>query len=226
MPQDAPRRYFAGFSPQANLIAGILTILPLLAVWFVVAFLLGILSDAGRPFAVAIADNLDDAIPALAPVLADQVVQWFLGIIAVLLLLYAIGAIATRVIGIRIIGLFERIISRIPLVQTIYSAAKQLVGVMQSKPGDAARVVLIEFPHPGLKAVGLVMRTFTDSESGVQLAAVFVPTSPNPTSGYLQIAPVDKLVPTDMSMDQAMTMVISGGATAPDKLSFAGPPKA
>jgi uncharacterized membrane protein len=208
MAQNAPRRLFAGFSPQANLIAGILTILPLVAVWFVIAFLLGILSDAGRPFALAIAENLDDAMPALRPVLADPVVQWFLAVTAVLILLYTIGAIANRVIGIRIIGLFERIISRIPLVETIYSAAKHLVGVMQTKPG------------------GAVMRTFTDSESGAQLAAVFVPTSPNPTSGYLQIAPVDKLVPTDMTMDQAMTMVISGGATAPDKLSFAGPPKA
>src|SRR5438270_863977 len=85
--------------------------------------------------------------------------------------------------------------------------------------GVLARVVLIDFPHPGIKAIGLVMRNFRDSATGEQLAAVFVPTTPNPTSGYLAILPVQRLVPTSMSMDQAMTMIVSGGTVAPEEFS-------
>jgi uncharacterized membrane protein len=92
---------------------------------------------------------------------------------------------------------------------------------MQQKPEGASRVVLVEFPHPGLRAVGLVMRTFRDSKTGEELAAVFVPTAPNPTSGYLEIVATARLTATDMTMDQAMTMILSGGATTPDHISLA-----
>jgi uncharacterized membrane protein len=87
-------------------------------------------------------------------------------------------------------------------------------------------VVLIEFPHPGLKAIGLIMRTFADTNSGEELAAVYVPTTPNPTSGYLQIVPVKNLIPTDMTMDQAMAMILSGGVIAPNAMSISARPAA
>jgi uncharacterized membrane protein len=139
-----------------------------------------------------------------------------------LLALYSIGAIASRMLGQRIIHLFERIIVRIPLVETIYSAAKKLVDVLRQKPGAGTqRVVLIDFPSPGLKAIGFVMRTFPDAKSGEMLAAVYVPTAPNPTSGYLQIVPLAALTPTDLQSDEAMTMILSGGAVTPDHVSIA-----
>jgi uncharacterized membrane protein len=82
--------------------------------------------------------------------------------------------------------------------------------------------VLVDFPHPGAKAIGLVMRTLTDPQTGEEIAAVYVPTAPNPTSGYLQLLPVSKLVTSDMTMDQAMTMIVSGGAVTPDSMSLLG----
>jgi len=188
MPQNPPRKSPFNFNLQAYLIAGLLTITPLIAVWLVFDFLLGVLFQAGHPLAAALADFIDDRVPALRPVLADSRVHW--------------------------------IIARIPLVEAIYSATKKLVGVLQQKPGGVSRVVLIEFPHPGLRAIGLVMKTFRDSVSGEELAAVFVPTGPNPTSGYLEIAPASRLTATDMTMDQAMSMILSGGAMAPDQISI------
>ena len=137
-----------------------------------------------------------------------------------LLALYSIGAIASRVIGVRLIGYFEGLIERIPFVQTIYSATKKLVTVLQQKPDGTARVVLIEFPHAGMRAIGLVMRVMKDSVTGEDLAAVYVPTTPNPTSGYLEIVAVKDMVPTDMTMDQAMTMIISGGAISPSSMTM------
>lgn len=217
---EARKRSFAA-SFQSNLLAGLLTIAPIAVVWFVFDFFLELLSHAGHPLALALIDFTDANYPMVAPWLADERVRWVIGVLVALLALYTIGAIASRVIGQQAIRLFEALIARIPLVESIYSATKKLVSVVQQKPDGTARVVLIEFPHPGLRAVGLVMRTFTDATTGQELAAVFVPTSPNPTSGYLEIAPLDRLVATDMTMDQAMSMVVSGGATAPDHITTA-----
>jgi uncharacterized membrane protein len=147
-------------------------------------------------------------------------VQWLIAATVALLALYVIGAIASRVIGERLIAMVEIVLARIPLVETIYSAAKKLVGVIQRKPEGIERVVLIDFPSEGMKAIGFVMQTFPDAKTGEDLAAVFVPTSPNPTTGYLVTLPVAKLISTDIPMEQAMTMVLSGGAIAPKGITL------
>lgn len=208
------------FNFRGNLIAGLLAITPLMVVWLVFNFLLDLLFQAGQPLAQALATAIDGWIPAFQPVLANATVQWLIAVFVALFVLYVIGAITSRVLGKRLMALFERIIARIPLVESIYSATKKLVGALQRQPEGASRVVLVAFPHPGLRAVGLVMRTFRDSVTGEELAAVFVPTAPNPTSGYLQIVKTKDLTATDMSIDQAMTMIISGGATAPDHMTL------
>ena len=71
-----------------------------------------------------------------------------------------------------------------------------------------------------MKSVGFVTRILQDEHTGEELAAVYVPTTPNPTSGYLEIVPVSQLTPTDWTADQAMSFIISGGAVAPDKIPF------
>jgi uncharacterized membrane protein len=71
-----------------------------------------------------------------------------------------------------------------------------------------------------MKALGLVTRSFVDEDTGEELAAVYVPTAPNPTGGYLEIVPVGELVPLDWTVDEAMSFVLSGGTTAPDRIRF------
>jgi uncharacterized membrane protein len=137
-----------------------------------------------------------------------------------LLVLYAVGATSSRVIGAKLFELFERIVERIPLVDTIYNATKKLVDVLRQKPESSQRVVLLDFPRDGLKTLGFVMRTFADAQTGEELAAVYVPTALNPTSGFLEIVPVAKLVVSDIPTDQAMTMIISSGAVIPDGFSL------
>jgi uncharacterized membrane protein len=132
-----------------------------------------------------------------------------------------LGWLANRVIGKRLIELIEQLIGRIPFVQTIYGSTKKLLTVLQQKPGgDVQRVVLIEFPSSEMKTVGLVTRILKDETTGRELAAVYVPTTPNPTSGYLEIVPVERLISTDWTMEQAMTFVISGGAVAPEHIHY------
>jgi uncharacterized membrane protein len=72
-----------------------------------------------------------------------------------------------------------------------------------------------------MKTIGLVTRVFPDSKTGEELAAVYVPTAFNPTCGFMQIVPMSSLLPTSMTMDQAMTMIVSGGAMGPDEISIA-----
>jgi uncharacterized membrane protein len=205
---------------RSNLIAGILTLIPLLVVWLVLEFIFGILFAVGSPVATGVTLFITDRMPNAGQILSNQLFQWLVAIAMALLLLHTIGAIASRMVGKKVIAAIEGLIARIPVVETVYSASKKLVTMLQEKPDGAARVVLIEFPHPGMKAIGLVTRVFTDSITGQDLAAVFVPTTPNPTSGYLQIVPLGALVPTTMSMDQAMTMIVSGGAVAPADFSL------
>jgi uncharacterized membrane protein len=209
---------------KGNLIAGLLTITPLVVVWLVFDFFLNALSAAARPLADSLATSMVRDFPTLAPMLTNGTVRWFIAVAVALLVLYCIGAIASRVAGQQLLGAFERSIARVPLVPTIYSAAKKLIDVLRQPAGSNQRVVLIDFPHAGAKTIGFVMRSFTDAVTGEELAAVYVPTALNPTCGYLQLVPVARLVATEMPPDQAMTMVISGGAVMPERLSLGGVP--
>ena len=148
---------------------------------------------------------------------------WFQNVLAallVLLALYSLGWAVSRVVGRRALHVFEGLVNRLPIIQTVYGSVKQLITVLQQKPTGVQRVVLIDFPSPELKAVGLVTRTMVDAETGEQLAAVYVPTTPNPTSGYLEIVPVDKVISTDWTVDEAMNFLISGGAVGPDAVNY------
>jgi uncharacterized membrane protein len=133
-----------------------------------------------------------------------------------------VGALARRVVGQKLLAWFEALIGRIPLAKTIYGSARQLLDLLQTKPDGTQRVVLIDFPHNQMKSVGFVTRLLRDEATGVELAAVYVPTTPNPTSGYLEVVPVERLTPLDWSVDQAMTFIISGGAVSPDSIPFHG----
>ena len=84
-------------------------------------------------------------------------------------------------------------------------------------------MVLIDFPHKEMKSIGFVTRVLREQGTGRELAAVYVPTTPNPTSGYLEIVPVEKITPTDWTVDQAMSFIISGGAVSPESIPFTPP---
>jgi len=213
--KDRPSRFATA---QQYILAGLLTIVPLWVTWLVFSFLFSLLSKYGTPVADAVGRYVSPDSP-----FTFLLHPWFRSAIAILWILtvlYTLGWAATRAIGARLLGYVDAITSRIPFVQTIYGAAKKLVGALQTKPDDVQRVVLLEFPSPGLRTVGFVTRTFKDAETGQTLAAVYVPTTPNPTSGYLEIVPLDKVTSTDWTMDDALAFIMSGGAVAPDTLSL------
>ncbi|MCK7574487.1 MAG: DUF502 domain-containing protein [Chromatiales bacterium] len=168
-------------------------------------------SAAVRPFSSEVADWL------LAP--------GFQSLVAVALIIggiAALGWMASRVLGRRIIAGLEAIIQRMPLVDAVYGSTRRFLSAMSERPQGVQRVVPIPFPSSEMKVVGLVTRTLEDRDTGRPLAVVYVPTSPNLTSGYVEIVPLDRVVETlDWTIDEAMRFVITGGASAPDRLSYA-----
>jgi uncharacterized membrane protein len=203
-------------------LTGLLTFLPLWVTWLVFKFVFGVLAGLGAPMATLVRRALGLAAPDAASALDHGWTLALMALVLTVLALYLLGWVATRVVGKRVIDGFDNLLTRIPLVQTIYGGTKKLMAVLQQKPSGVQRVVLIDFPRPGMKVAGFVTRVMTEQGSGREMAAVYIPTTPNPTGGYLVVVPVDELTPTDWTMDQAMAFIISGGAVAPDTLP-AGP---
>ena len=147
---------------------------------------------------------------------------WFQAAVAVFLVVFGlifIGWMATRYIGRRFLFFFESVMNLVPLVRSIYGSVKKLLDVIQTRPDGVKRVVLIDFPSRDMKTVGIVTRTLVDDDSGCILVAVYVPTTPNPTSGYLEIVPIENVTSTNWSFDEAMSFIMSGGAVAPARMS-------
>ncbi|MHB8911056.1 MAG: DUF502 domain-containing protein [Lysobacter sp.] len=211
-------------SLQRLFLTGLLTLLPIWLTWVVVKFVFVMLSDTSLPLVQPVLENLAASYPHMLAWLVDPWVQTALGLLATLLVILLSGVMARRVIGQRLLGWFESLIKRIPFASTIYGSARQLLDILQTKPDGTQRVVLIDFPHTEMKSIGFVTRVLKEHGTGRELAAVYVPTTPNPTSGYLEIVPVEKITPTDWTVDQAMAFIISGGAVAPDSIPFSPPP--
>ena len=210
-------------SLQNLFLTGLLTLLPLWLTWVVVKFVFVLLSDISRPLVAPLLQNLSASNPAMLAWLVDPWVQTALGLLATLLVILLSGVMARRVFGQRVLGWFESLIKRIPFANTIYGSARQLLDILQTKPDGTQRVVLIDFPHNEMKTLGFVTKVMREQGTGRELAAVYVPTTPNPTSGYLEIVPVEKITPTDWTVDQAMSFIISGGAVSPDTIPFSPP---
>src|SRR5689334_24864494 len=202
---------------QRYLLTGLLTFIPIWLTWAVFKFIFSLLSQVNLPWVAALFSTLAEAFPETIGRLIQGWLVSLFAVVVTVIALYVTGWAASHVFGRRLISIMEGLIQRIPLAHTIYGGTKKLMGLLQKKPTGTQRVVLIDFPSPELKSVGFVTRVFQDA-SGRELAAVYVPTTPNPTGGYLEIVPVEKIIATDWTMDQAMAFILSGGAVGPADL--------
>jgi uncharacterized membrane protein len=142
-----------------------------------------------------------------------------LGVIATVALIFVAGLLTTSYAGDRFFRLAEALVDRIPLVRGIYQAIKQIVQTMVSKEGQGfKKVVLVEFPRQGLYTVAFVTGTTSGelrTKTGRQCINLFIPTTPNPTSGYYVMVPEESVIPLEMSVEDAFKLIISGGIIAP-----------
>jgi uncharacterized membrane protein len=143
-----------------------------------------------------------------------------LGVVLTLVVLLVTGIIVANFFGRRLVALWERILSSIPLVRSIYSAAKQLAETMFTADSKSFRkVLLVEFPRRGLWTLGF--QTGTDvgeaqRKTGQDVINVYIPTTPNPTGGYFVMVPKADVQELDMSVDEGLRMLVSMGAIVPD----------
>jgi uncharacterized membrane protein len=192
------------------LVAGLLVWLPLGATFFVIRLLvewmdqsLLLLPDRFRPESL-----LGFNIPGL-------------GVVLSLVILLLTGLVAANLFGRKLVSLWEQLLSRIPLVRSIYSAVKQLVETMFTDNGNAFRkVVLVEFPRRGLWTLAFLT---SDEQGPVQQAtgedviSVYIPTTPNPTGGYFVLVPQEDVREIDLSVDEGLKLLLSMGAVNPVK---------
>jgi len=133
-----------------------------------------------------------------------------LGIITGAVVIYLAGLLATNVLGTQLLKFGDVLLSRIPLVKSIYSSSKQLTKVFQEGKSSYRRAVFVEWPRPGVKAIGFV--TAEVERDGVRLVVVYVPTMPNPTSGFALFFREDEVFESGMTVEEAVKFVVSGGA--------------
>lgn len=211
-------------SVRGRLVAGVLIIIPLAVTSFLMHYVYTIALSVGAKVVNSIFELSIWAfhVKAEREMLIDPSnPDWkdiTMAIVMTFALLYVLGWLGSNVVGRRLIELIEALLERIPLVDTIYGAIKRMVGALSGagKTGEKAkRVVLVEFPHENMLAIAFMTNTLTDLNSGRKLATVYVPTTPNPTSGYMEIVPMDRIIRTDWTMEEALSMILSGGATAP-----------
>jgi uncharacterized membrane protein len=204
-------------SLQSNILAGILTIGPLFVTYLIFNFLLSALANAGLPVVRLFA--------AFFPVawLGQPWLQSLLAIVLTLVVLYVVGRVTSLVIGRQAFNLFEALLERLPFVAKVYTSVRQLLDTMMAKKETSQRVVLVDFPIAGQKSIGFLTRTLTDSTSGAPLAAVLLPNAINPTSAFLQILPIERVIETNLSMEQAMSMLMTGGAVGPETIRYSQP---
>jgi len=191
-----------GREVRGRFLAGILVVLPLgLTIW-VFVWLFNSVDGWLQPIIVRITGY---TIPGL-------------GFGITLVLIYLTGIIASNVFGRRLIGYGEAALGRVPVARYLYNGARQILESF-SLPGATGfmQVVLTEFPRKGTRTIGFITNEVSD-EKGRKLLNVFIPTAPNPTSGYLQIVREEEIIRTDISVDAALKMVVSGGRMSPPEV--------
>lgn len=142
-----------------------------------------------------------------------------LGVLLVLLILYLLGLAASNWAGRWVLGLIEKASARIPLIKTIYSLGKQLAMALSLPEKQAFhKVVLVEHFRPGLWSIGFVTGRIADRASGKTLLKIFIPTAPNPTTGFSVMIRAEEVREVPWTVSEAMNAVISGGIIGPEEI--------
>jgi uncharacterized membrane protein len=204
-------------SLQRNILAGVITIGPLFVTYLIFSFLLGALAKAGLPVVQLFAATFSSGW------FSNPLLESALAVVLTLAVLYIVGRVTSLVIGRQAFDLFEAVLERLPFVAKVYTSVRQLIDTMMAKKSTSQRVVLVDFPIVGQKSIGFLTRTLTDSTSGELLAAVLLPNAINPTSAFLQVLPISRVILTDLTMEQAMSMLMTGGAVGPETIRYSQP---
>ncbi len=192
-----------GLNLKSIFLTGLLIFVPLAVTSYVLVAVFEMLDSILRPFMVILIGRTGSEayIPGIS-------------IFVLFLLITLLGAFARFTVGAKIVGLFETSIMRIPIVKGVYSTVKHASSAFISQKSSYMGVVMIEYPRKGVYTIGLTtaigVKEIQD-KTREKMINVFVPTSPNPTSGFLLMVPEKEVIKLDMSVDDGLKLVISGG---------------
>ncbi len=184
-----------------TLLAGVLTLVPLGVTYFVLSFLFTTIDGWLAPIVEGV---LGKRYPGI-------------GLFATVLIVYLVGVIVSNIVGRKLIGVGELILTKIPLVRDVYAPVKQLVDMVliPSKSKNFKRTVAIKTPGSPIRVIGFVTGQAREEGNRVPLLSIFVPTSPNPTTGVLLFCDPEIVYETNIKPEAAMKLLVSGGIVAP-----------
>ena len=185
-------------SMRNKLVAGVLALIPVVVTYYFLRAFIGFFDRIVSPI---IDPYLGFHIPGL-------------GLIVSLLAIYLLGLFITNIIGKSLLGFFEKWLNYIPLVRTVYQTIKQIMSAFSFTQTDFERVVFLEYPRKGAWTLGFVTGQSTGAD-GTEFIHLFIPTTPNPTSGWALFIPEDDVIPSEMTVEQGLKALISGGALTP-----------
>tara|TARA_Y100000994_G_scaffold249554_1_gene262012 strand:+ start:2018 stop:2611 length:594 start_codon:yes stop_codon:yes gene_type:complete len=185
-------------------ITGLFSIIPLAITYYIIVSLISVFSKPGQ--------NL---IKYIFPEVELPLIELFIGFILTFFFIYFLGLIISNVLGKKLYNIFENILSKIPLVSYIYNTIKQITETLTISQKQAfKKVVYIEYPKENIWTIALVTGESKDKK-GIDYYQIFVPTTPNPTSGFMLYIKQSDARETNLSIDEGLKIIISGGMLAP-----------
>ncbi|MEW6249492.1 MAG: DUF502 domain-containing protein [Planctomycetota bacterium] len=221
---------------RTRLTAGLITILPILATIWIVLVVFRWLRDASRWVVVGVLENgwfqhyvfhlggwrTNISIEELMQ--AHPLLDWGISLFSVGLtfaLLYMIGLFTANVLGRRLLGIVDQVADRVPLVKTIYGTLKQILKLFSGEQTRGfKRVVLVPFPNEKTRSVAFVTNTMRDARTGEELCACFIPSTPNPTTGFVFMLRRSDVVEVDWTVEDAIKVIMSGGVLSPMEVTL------
>lgn len=195
---------------RARFVAGMLIALPIVATFVILEFLINLIDSFVVPLLPA----------SLRPeTYLDYAVPGF-GLIILVVFLTLVGSVATNFLGKFFVDLTDRVLTRVPIVRSVYSVFKQIRDVFQSNTaGQYKEIAMVEYPREGSWVIGFVagpVKGEMRQRLGENYIGIFVPTTPNPTSGFLLYVAETKLIRLNMSVEEGAKIIFSGGLVVPD----------
>ncbi|MHC4320852.1 MAG: DUF502 domain-containing protein [Planctomycetota bacterium] len=210
--------YTVGFkkNTRRKIIAGLLVVFPVFITFIVIKFLFTMIGGILSPVVIKAVGFFGFAPNGKIGDFVITAVAFILTFVA----LYSIGMIATNFLGKFIISFFETILHNVPIIKNVYTSSKKLVEIISLPTTQSfKRVVIVEYPRVGMKAFAFVTGNLK-TQDGTELSSIFIPTTPNPTSGFLIYLPEQDIEETDLSIEEGMKLIVSGGILVPDRMEL------
>ena len=199
---------------KRSFLAGIIVIIPIGLTVYVLRAVFDMSLAVGGKIAEPLKKIVDDAFPGF------DLLASISGLLLVILTLIIIGFLARNVAGRRVVQWIDNLFKRIPLISMVYTTTKQIIESFSGgRKNSFSKVVFVEYPRKGVWTLGFVTKE-TKNDNNQRFYNLFVPTTPNPTSGFFLIIPIDDVKETDISVEEGFQMIVSSGMVSGDKTPF------